>query len=398
MNIKTNKWFRNLAGVFAMTGFLVCMLNFDMLANTPQGCILWVIEVFAVTLSMGYLGLELELWINRKTFQAIGRKSILLGLIASIVIGAFLGTAGQILYSLELREYTENEIIKGTTTQANIALMVDYSGSMDLVLPEYLEATNKLIDDIDERNSLQFAAFSCIDIDKDKDATDMQPMTPQNKTATKNFINNISYLYGYGTNFDIAIDFAVASLVKNQADDTRSVIIILTDCEGTASQYSLDSCKQNNCELYVLTLNNGNSATNQLQQVADKYFQITTNPDGTINVSDVTKALEEAVNGNTTVTVTKKRLALSENIIGGFGDITVARVIITILFFGLLTTVAGLIYYGFESIRNILINFAFGAVAGILTLIFMPTGIVFLLCAGLGSFNKYTVTEESSDV
>ena len=69
-------------------------------------------------------------------------------------------------------------------------------------------------------------------------------------------------------------------------------------------------------------------------------------------------------------------------------------------FFGyfLLGAAAGFVYYGFESVKLVLVNFAIGAFSGILSFLYLPLGIVFLLAAGLGSFNKYTVTEENSDV
>ena len=68
------------------------------------------------------------------------------------------------------------------------------------------------------------------------------------------------------------------------------------------------------------------------------------------------------------------------------------------LVIGLIGAAAGFVYYGFESIKLVLVNFAAGAFSGILSFLYLPLGIVFLLAAGLGSFNKYTVTEENSDV
>lgn len=398
MKIKGNKWFRNLSGVFAMVGYLICLKNFNITADHPEGCILWVAEAFAVSLLMGYLGLELELWLNRKNFKAIGRKSILFGIVASIVLGAAIGAAGQTLYALEIQKYTEDEIIEGKKDRANIALMADYSGSMDGILQSYLEATDELIDSLDEKNSLQFAAFTSVDIDKNTHATDMLPMTAQNKKIIKDFYDKLPYMYGYSTNFDIAIDFAVDSLISNHSDSIRSVVLILTDCQGFVSQDVLDRCKQNNCELYVLTLKNELTTINQLEQVADKYFELEPNPDGSINVSDAVEALEEAIDGTTTVTETKKKLALSMDMIVSSDDLTVFRVIITMLFFGLSGAAAGFIYYGFEDIKKLAVNFLLGVFAAMVMFIYTPAGIVLLLVVGLGNFNSYTVTEDLSDV
>lgn len=395
-----NKWPRFLSSIFALAAFLVCMLTFNEATDTPAGCILWVAVVGAVTLVSGYIGLEFELLLHRKKFKAIGRKGIVYGLIASLLFGAVVGAVGQTLYSLEMQEYTEEEVTDGEeTSKTNVALMLDNSASMDSIIPDYIAATEELIDSLNQNVSLQFAIFSDILIDENKHATDMLPMTDTNKTVVKDFMSDSAGGTGYGTNFDIPIDFSVDSLKKNADKDSRSVIVLLTDCQGYVAQETINNYQNSDCELYVLTLGYSASSANQLKSIADKYFELDIENDGSINVSDAVDALQEAVKGDaTTETITKKKLSLSENLIGGIGKVNVMRAVIMIIFFGLFTAAAGYVYYGFEDVKKLLLNFAFGAASGILALITPLLGIIPLIILGLGDFNNYTVSENQNNV
>lgn len=394
-NRKFNQLYK-LSGLFIIIGFLICALNYEITTDTPEGCVLWMAEFFAVTLLLGYLGFELYIWLHRKKFTVIGKRSILFGIVASLIIGAATGAVGQAIYSLEMQEYTEYDTIDTESKKTNVCFLMDYSSSMNSVHDNCVDAAKAVIDELDENVSFQFAAFANILIDEKNHASEMLPATDSNKKVLKDFIDSV-FLYGYGTDFNIPLDFAVSSLNDNKANDTRSVIVMLTDCEATVEQSVIDNVKKNNCELYVLTYFNGTSTFDNLTPNADEVFHLDPGSTGNDAIKQVTEALKKAVNGSDTVEVTKTKLAMSENLILGRGESSFMRIIVRALVYGIICAAAGFIYYGFEDPKKLLINFLFGVLAAVVSIVAVTIGLLVLL-VGMTDFTKFIITEENQNV
>lgn len=406
--MKNNK-FRDkivFSGLFAAIGFMCCLLNFDITADTPGGCVLWSAEVCAVSLAMGCMGIEFSLWLKRKKFKAIGRRKLALSLAIALISGAIVGAAGQFIYALELQKYTSDTEIDIHQNECNAVFLLDCSLSMANQHNNCIEATCQMLDKMDDSVSFQFVSFSSYNINEDNDATELLPVNDTNRTDLKDAVRNIS-VYHNANNFDIALDFAVETIKDNQSDSRRNVIVLFSDCVGGVNDEIVSSFSDHNIEFYIIAVKNDSAlnasfADKPLLGISDKSFEIDAGYDGTGSadenemVSAFNEILSKSGTGNKTKTKTK--LTLGEDMLFGESELTLLRVIVRIIFFGLITAVAGCIYYGMESKKILLKNFAVGAGAALLSVIYYPLGIIVLIFLGIGGFTEYEVEENAEYV
>jgi len=391
-----------LSGAFALLGFGICMLNFDITADTPEGCIIWVAELFAVCLTMGLLGIEAELFLRRKRFVPAVKRSLLKKIISTLLIGAVLGAAGQALYALEVN--VEKEKISGKTDskETHMVLLMDYSGSMMNSIEDEKEVTCRLIDSLNESTSLQVIAFS--DTVEDRAVSDFMPMTKDNKDELKGFVKSIDIWFG-GTNFDLPLEKAYETLRENEKNNCRSAVVMLSDYEPYGYTLVTDiaqKIKDEGFEMYSvrLTAQGGQQPdpNDLFMQYVDEDFPITKNSDGSFDTDKLLEALTETVKGKDKSRISDVSAELDDEALTAEAEPGVWRIILRIIVYGLFSLAAGCVYYGYESKTKLLINWALGAAAGIISLINPVVGYIVLMLTGTGFFTRFEIEEERRNV
>ncbi|MBR3802342.1 MAG: VWA domain-containing protein [Clostridia bacterium] len=391
------------SGAFAAVGFLCCLLNYKITADTPVGCILWTAEVFAVIAVLGYLGVEFTLWLKRKDYKAVGRKSIALGLVLSLVSGAVIGASGQLLYSLRLHKYAVDSDDGKTPIKSNVVFMVDCSASMANQYASCVDATCEALDTMDENNYFRFAAFSSYNIDEKNHATEHLPVTSSNRDSLKDKIKAIN-AFANSNNFEIALDFALETIKDSDYDSRKNIIIMISDAVGKLNSFDKDELEKYDAKLYVLHIKNADASNASkskmpLLDIADKTFEISVEDgNGAVNIYEMTSSVENMFKAANEGENTKKKLILTEDMLLFAQDINVIRAVVSIIFFGLFAVAAGCVYYFSFDIKMILLNFLTGTVAALLSFIYYPLGIAVLLLVVAGGFVKYEITEETGNV
>lgn len=401
--MKNNRFINSygLSGVFALLGFGICMLNYDVTADTPEGCIIWVAELFAICLTMGLLGLEAEIFLRRKRFVPTVKRSIVKKVICAALIGAMLGAAGQALYALEINVERKTEKDNTKTKETHIVLLMDYSGSMMNSIEDEKEVTCRLIEELDESTSLQVIAFS--DTVENRAVSDFMPMTESNKDALQSFVRGIDIWFG-GTNFDLPLEKAYETLYANKKSDCRSAVVMLSDYEKYG--YTLitdigDRIKGEGFEIYSVRLASQGSqpdANDLFMQYADEDFAVAKNSDGSFDTEELLKALTQSVKGKSKGGISDVSAQLGEEILTAEAEPEAGKIIIRIIVYGIFSMAAGYVYYGYESGMKLLLNFAVGAVPGVASLINPVFGYILLMLAGAGSFTRFEIEEERNYV
>ncbi len=391
-----------LSGLFALIGFGICMLNFDITADTPEGCVLWTAELFAVCLTMGLIGMEAELFLRKKRFVALGRKNPAVSLISAVLIGCVIGAAGQAVFGLDIESQKVKSDEKIKTKETNVVLLMDYSGSMDYYIADETEVTCQLIDGLDKNVSMQIVAFS--DTVEPRAVSDFLPLTDANKDNLKDFVRNIDIWHG-GTNFDLPLEVAFNTLSDNEKKDCRSVVLMLSDYAPggyTFTNQKGQQIKDEGFEVYSvrITYQGGENIdpNDQFAQFVDKDIPIVKAADGSIDTEELLGALTESVKGTREKTKTKNKLILGEELLTAQSDAALWKIIIRAVFFSLFSMAAGYVYYGFEDTKKLLINAAPGLLAAVISLINPVLAFVVLLLVGLGSFTRFEITEERHNV
>lgn len=398
--MKNNKFGDKIAfsGLFAAIGFLCCMLNYDITADTPGGCVLWSVEACAVSLVMGCLGFEFSLWLKRKKFKVMGRRNIALSLAIALLAGMVIGAVGQLLYALEITTKS-NDTEKN---ESNVVFLLDWSNSMKYQRLSCMDAICKTLDDMDENIYFQYVPFSSCDIDKQNHATDFLPVTNSNRSYFKDKIQN-TYIEFMANNFNMALDFAVNTILENNYDSRRNIIVMFSDCAGEVNLNITDDFSAYGIEFYILSIENEEALTvgddsRQLLDISDENYKIDCGVSGVqgAKVDDMADALDQILAEPETGEKPERetKLTLGRELLLGESEFSFWRVVVRIIFFSLMSGVASYIYYGFEDHKKLLINFAFGAVAALLSFVFYPLGIILLIFLGLGGFTEYEVEGE----
>lgn len=377
-------------GVFSAIGFLFCLTHCEMVANSPLGCILWSVEVVAVTLIMGYIGLELSFWIKRKKYKVIGKRNTAISLVLALVLALVIGTFGQTLYALELK--TEDNVF--IEEETNAVFLLDWSLSMNYQRLSCMQAISDSLEKMNEDVYFQYVPFSSYDIDRQNHATELLPVSNSNRELLKSKIQK-NWIDICANNFDMALDFAVETITNTQYESRRNIIVLFSDCVGDADT-SISSVLSNyGIEFYIMFIKNseafsaGPSGT-PLLSVADETFSVDCGTLGIegADVDDCTDAISKILIGENNDDKTIKKLMITSDMIFKSGEVNFWKVLVRVLFFGMFTLAASYLYYGFENKMKILVNFVFGAVAALLTCINYPFGICLLLFVGVGGFTK----------
>ncbi len=391
-----------LSGVFALLGFGVCMLNYEITADTPEGCIIWMAEVFAVCLAMGLLGIEADLFLRRKRFVPTVKRSLAKGLVFAVLAGAVLGAAGQALYALEVNVEKEKSGGKSEGKETHVVLLMDYSGSMTNSIEDEKEVTCRLIEGLDENTSLQVIAFS--DTVEDRAVSDFLPMTKANKAALQSFVRNIDIWFG-GTNFDLPLEKAYETLSANKEKNCRSAVVMLSDYEQYG--YTLitdiaDRIKDEGFEMYSVRLTSQDSQqtdpNDPFMQYTDEDFSVVKNSDGSFDTDKLLEALSESVKGKEKSRISDVSAELVDETLLMEEDADILKILLRITVYGLFSLAAGMVYYGAGGKGRLLINFISGALSGVVSLINPIAGCIVLMLVGAGSFTRYEIEEEKRNV
>lgn len=370
--------------LFAILGYLCCKINYAITADTPIGCILWTAEAFAVTMIMGCIGLELSLFINRKKITVIGRRKFILTVILALILGFLTGAAGQFLFALN----TEKEV-KGPTkkaTDTSIVFMMDSSGSMSDVYKDCIEASCDFIDELGDSCYYQYIAFSGTSDPK----TPLLQLTDKNKELIKEAARNSS-LCASGTWFDPPLKDAYNTLTNN-SNSRKKIAILFSDCV-TSDGYSFVSeevvnmYKSSDIKLYIIMVSDNRDATlssnDPLSQIAYELFTVTADNYGKIDISNFSEILKNASLGIDRGDIYRQKVILDEEMMLTSKDESLIEFIVRIATYTTFSLIVGIIYYGFESKKLIIINAFLGLIAGLMTIISPKIGLFVLIVLSL---------------
>lgn len=385
--------------LFAILGVkLYTILMYMEMGNTIQ-TVFWVAGYFASALILSCIGLEFALFCQRKKYSYINRPNRIVSVLLAAVFGAVIGALGQGLYALEYQTRTETKIVDKKFEGSNVVLLMDSSDSMLGIGDICNEAACNLIDSFDKNTSVQFVVFSSGQLEDD-DISAFLPMTAENKTAIKEFINYAD-AYG-GTTFNEPLLHAVETLDKNWSDTRKSIIIMLTD--GLASVKSSVAGALNDTQkpidFYTVRITQDDNAdksnplVKELINLSDKDFPIKLNQDGSVDIQEVLKAFRDAMATSTTETQEYEVLALGTDLIVDAGaEMYWWRVAACVITYALITVAAAFMYYGKQEISQILENAFVGALTGV-TVCFIPElGELFFTFMCLGAFVKLEIQE-----
>ena len=133
-------------------------------------------------------------------------------------------------------------------------------------------------------------------------------------------------------------------------------------------------------------------------QYADEDFPITKNSDGSFDTDKLLEALTETVKGKDKSRISDVSAELDDEALTAEVEPGVWRIILRIIVYGLFSLAAGCVYYGYESKTKLLINWALGAAAGIISLINPVVGYIVLMLTGTGFFTRFEIEEERRNV
>jgi len=393
-------------GFFAGIGALLCLIDYNLCKESVIGSIFWVTQLLTVCLVAGLVGLEAELLLKRIKYKVIKRRNVALSLVLAILAGVVLGAGGQLVYALDIEDYEDVEIIDVPKDEnANIVFLVDASGSMAPFMSVCCDAAEKLLMGLDENTSMQIMPFTYFVNPSDVSA--MVSLNDAGKQNVSNSLRNI-FLSPAGTDFDPAIVEAGNSLDVHKKNNCRSVIIMLSDCipsdpAATLTDDARAVLSQNDIEFYIMRiLFNGTdtgSAGSEMINMADEVFDMNAQQDGSLDVNDVLNAFSSSISGGDTMKITTKyRLTMTSDMLPGFGDSNILRVLLRTLIYIFYSIAAGFVYYGYNGIGLLLLNGVPGIIASAASLIHPAFGIVILVLMSLGGFTWYKVEEESKNV
>lgn len=320
------------------------------------------IALFTLTPLFGIIGLEVSLMLIRKKFVALGRRSLVKSIAATLAFGIVIGFASQLVYAMGTVTSTTTIELPGEVERLNIVLAMDKSDSMyNAYFSEpCAEAACTLVDGLSDDFYMKYISFSADVIGE----TDLLKMTDGNKENVKSQIER--WEPSGGTNFDEPIKAALNAV---DGVDGTSVIILVTDgrAELSATLASKLSSKNDDLSFYVLYISE--DAQPDIVGIADESFEIPQNEEGGIDVSKVLAALRSAVKTTTREKEeTEEVFGITDDALTYPVDVErVNQVMITFAAFVIYAVFVSWLYFGSVSDIRAIINIAVGVVVWALT-------------------------------
>lgn len=341
-----------------------------------------------VTLLLGYLGLQVGLWLNRKKYRAEKqpKKFLILALAGAFITGALC----QVLFGLEYQTFSRTVQVDTQKTGAHVVLLMDKSNSMYYMQDACDEAACGFVDSLDENISVQFIAFAAGV--KDENVSDFLVMTVENKEYMKDFIRAAED--EGGTDFDEVLEKAIDTLNTYADPAYKPIIIMLTDgvddIEDTDILQTLQDTSSD-ISFFSVRLTEDDAGDRQDHRVqalitlAHSDFPITPNADGTVDINTVMAAFRDAMASASTIVEEYQKLVLGEDFLLAEHESSVLRVVARMLFCIAYTVLAAVAYYGKPDGKSLVVNGVVGTLCGAVmafTMVGLGTLSVWILCLG----------------
>ena len=391
-----------LSSLFGVAGILIVCLVFGAIdPNTVWESVLISVLFFVVPLLLGFVGLRLALWLNRKQFQAKKDSGCFVRLVVVLILSGILGGVGQVLYCLEWQTYTVETGVTMQTKGNHVVMLMDISGSMRDEREACIEAACQLIDGLDETTTMQFIAFAATVEPRNESA--FLPLTADNKLVLQDLIRAID-MEGK-TNFNQPLETAIHTLQTHQDPDYRSMILMITDGKDdiNSSIKRTLSDPGSGIELFTLRITEGSGAPDtQVQALIDlakQDYPIQQKADGTVDMTTVLENLRSAIDSQRTITEERRKLAFGGDMVfTGMHTYFWWRPVIQVVLLGLYSVLISVAYYGKPGILSLLLSLAAGGFTGFMLyqgMEFYPA-LLIILC--LGAFTEYEIEEVQADV
>lgn len=213
--------------VFSAVAVMVCLLMKDLLPG-----VVWSGLCFALPLVCALIGICITEYIRGKNCVIHKKGNRVMSFVLAIVIGFGIGALGQLAFDAlaaapedddnnekHIEETETDVIVTETTIPMDICLLLDCSGSMDEVVAACKNAMCMLVDELDEKHSLQVITF-------DEVCCDLTELTDDNKEYIKKVIRRA---YGYSSDPNMALEAAYDTLSDNALKDHSRVLIVVSD-------------------------------------------------------------------------------------------------------------------------------------------------------------------------
>lgn len=381
-----------LSVLLAGAGLYACLLLADAGRESVPAALVWGFAAFALPLALGFLGLELGLWLDRKRYTAL-RPSRVASLLLALLLGGGLGAGCQLIYLVEYQNYTVTSTEDMEYKGVHAVLLMDGSSSMEKRRDACVQAACRLVDGLDENSSVQFAAFA--NNVMPRNVSDFLPMTRENRAQLQDFIRGTD-LAG-GTDFGPPLTLALTTLEEHADRDYRSIILMLTDGEAELSpDVSGPLADSDEIDLYTVRIvENSSGSPSALAQalvdLAAEDFTIVPDGDGGVDVEEVLDAFWAALDGQAVVSHQRERLGLGTDLmLWNNSPHYWWRILAGVLGCSLYAAVAGLVYYR-QAGRRLAVQLAAGAGTGAVLLAFPEAGLALLVLVCLGAYTTYEI-------
>lgn len=354
---------------------------------------------FTVPVITGYLGLRIALLIHRKKFVIKDSAGSIKALAIALLFSALTGCAGQLIYAIEWQTYTTEKIIETKMKGSHVVMLMDISGSMLDERPACVEAACQLIDGLDETTSMQFVPFAAT-VD-DQNVSAFVSLTADNKITLQTLIRNANM--AGGTNFNQPLEMAIETLEKNQKQDYRNMILMLTDGSAPLDESVKTAISGSDIELFTIRITDGaidsDPDVQALIQLASMDFPVSAQSDGSIDVTVILDNFRAALNSSRVVTEEHKKLALGSDLVfaANMQDFW-WRPIVQIFVLGIFSVLISLAYYGKLGRVSFVLSLATGILCGIVLVIEAELYAMLLIFLCFGAYTIYEIEEAPANV
>lgn len=389
MKGKFDRWMLALTFLLSGAGCAACAWLYGRMAQDDWGKILWTGLFFCIPFVVSLLGSFLAEGIHRRNFVIFRRGNRAITLIAAALTGFAVGAGGQFLYMLPPME---------NHSAVDMVLLLDGSGSMQGKKEPCVQATEALLEQMDEQSRAQAVAFaSCV-----LGNTELLPLDEEGRETLIKFVEGTDIIGG--TEFGQPLTFALNSLEEKKETGRIQAVILLSDGEGPFQETLEEEYKEKDVVLYTIRMDAGEQETEtarQLVQFAQKTggfdTKIPVDEKGQISTDELTKAFRQAFSA-------AKEFGMGEGMLV-FGKIKgsfLLRFLIRALIFSVCGILVGAVYYRRLNKEQAIGNAAAGLVLCVLVTVLGQIGVgslsasCVLFCVFI--FSAYTTYDLDEEV
>ena len=280
----------------------------------------------------------------------------------------------------------------------DMVLLLDGSGSMQGKKEPCVQATEALLEQMDEQSRAQAVAFaSCV-----LGNTELLPLDEEGRETLIKFVEGTDIIGG--TEFGQPLTFALNSLEEKKETGRIQAVILLSDGEGPFPETLEEEYKEKDVVLYTIRMDAGEQETEtarQLVQFAQKTggfdTKIPVDEKGQISTDELTKAFRQAFSA-------AKEFGMGEGMLV-FGKIKgsfLLRFLIRALIFSVCGILVGAVYYRRLNKEQAIGNAAAGLVLCVLVTVLGQIGVgslsasCVLFCVFI--FSAYTTYDLDEEV